>query len=98
MKVGNRDYFDTPEIFVLKRTARKTRLREIVITAMQEMCSDPQTKSDLQKLVRIRRKTFRQLLQELVQTGVIVKIGFGVKRSPFKYQLADQYRQCPTAG
>jgi predicted HTH transcriptional regulator len=87
------NYFDAPEVFLLKRTERKLRLGEIIITAMKELNTDPLTKSELQKLVKIRRKTFRRLLQELVRNGVIEKIGRGIKTHPFKYHLADRYKK-----
>ncbi len=85
--------FDTPEVFLLKGAERKLRLGEIIITTMKELNTDPLTKSELQKLVKIRRKTFRWLLQQLVRNGVIEKTGHGKKAHPFRYHLADRFKK-----
>jgi predicted HTH transcriptional regulator len=92
MIVGNGNFFTTADIFMLKRSERKPRLREIVIEAMRELNSNPLTKPELQKLVRIRKKTFTRMLRSLVESGVIERIGGGVKADPWKYQLAAHYR------
>lgn len=92
MIIGNANFFNSAEIFLLKRNERNPRLREIVIEAMRELNTNPLTKLELQKLVRIRKKTFTRLLRSMVDSGIIVKIGGGVKADPWKYVLAEHYR------
>lgn len=93
MLVGNGNWLDSPDLFLLNRNKRKDKLKDIVILAMQELNTSPMTKDQLCKLVRIRRKTFRHLLKRMVQSGVIEKIGGGVKTDPFKYRLAPHYQR-----
>jgi len=90
--VGNGGFFGTPDIFLIPRNQRKPRLREIVIEAMRELNTNPMTKPELQKLVRIRKKTFTRLLRSMVDSGIINRIGGGVKADPWKYVLADHYK------
>ena len=92
MIVGNGSIFTLADIFLLKRSERKPRLRDIVIEAMRELNTNPLTKPELQKLVRIRKKTFTRLLHSMVESGIIDRIGGGVKSNPWKYRLAEHYR------
>lgn len=80
------------ELFFLARNERRPRLRDVVIEAMRLLARGPMTKLELQKLVKIRRKTFIRLLAGLVQAGVVIRSGTGKRRDPFQYYLADQYR------
>ncbi|GIL17271.1 MAG: hypothetical protein BroJett040_10220 [Oligoflexia bacterium] len=80
------------DLFFLARNERKPRLRDIVIEAMRLLARGPLTKLELQKLVKIRRKTFIRLLAGLVQAGVVIRTGTGKRRDPFRYMLADHYR------
>lgn len=45
------------------------------------------TRDQLQKLSRIRRKRFIQVLRYLVDTGAVTKFGQGTKEDPFKFRL-----------
>ena len=81
------------ELFFLGRNERKPRLRDITIEAMRLLARGPMTKLELQKLVKIRRKTFIRLLAGLVQAGVIVRLGTGRRRDPYRYVLAEHYRR-----
>lgn len=92
MKMANfwTEHGDNP-MFNLKRTQRKPVLRDIFIESMRKLATKPLLKSELQELVRIRRKTFLQLLMVLMQAGVIVRSGDGTKGSPYRYVLADHY-------
>jgi hypothetical protein len=93
MLVGNGNWLDSPDLFLLNRNQRRDNLKDIIVLAMQDLNTNPMTKDQLCKLVRIRRKTFRHLLNRIVQSGVIEKIGGGVKTDPFKYRLALQYQR-----
>ncbi len=93
MVTGRANVFIHSDIFFLGRNERKPRLREIVIEAMRELNTNPLTKPELQKLVRIRKKTFTRLLRAMVESAIIVKVGGGVKADPWKYVLAERYRQ-----
>ncbi len=92
MIVGNGNIFTLTDIFLLKRSERKPRLRDIVVEAMRELNTNPLTKPDLQKLVRIRKKTFTRLLRSMIESGIIERIGGGVKADPWKYRLSERYR------
>ncbi len=92
MLVGNGNWLDSPELFLLPRNKRKDQLKEVVILAMQELNTNPLTKNELNVLVRIRRKTFRHLLQRMIASGIIERIGGGVKTDPFRYRLSSGYR------
>jgi len=81
------------DLFFLARNERKPRLRDIVIEAMRLLARGPLAKLELQKLVKIRRRTFIRLLAGLVQAGVIVRLGTGKRRDPFRYVLAEHYRR-----
>ena len=82
---------DNP-LFNLRRNDRKPRLRDIVIEAMRKLAPGPLVKSELQKLVRIRRKTFLKLLAGMVHADIVERSGSGTKGSPYKYVLAEHYR------
>lgn len=88
----NGSYFDRPECFNLNRNQRKDRLREIMIESMRLLNQLPLTKPDLQRLVRIRKKTFNKLLAALVAEGLILKLGGGVRLDPHKFILAEKFR------
>lgn len=45
------------------------------------------TRDQLQKLVKIRRRRFIQVLRYLVDTGSVIKFGQGTKEDPFRYRL-----------
>ncbi|OQW48545.1 MAG: hypothetical protein A4S09_13670 [Proteobacteria bacterium SG_bin7] len=47
------------------------------------------TRDQLQKLSRIRRKRFIQVLRYLVDTGTVIRTGEGTKESPFRYRLSS---------
>ncbi len=98
MVTGKANIFTNSDIFFLGRNERKPRLREIVIEAMRELNTNPLTKSELQKLVRIRKMTFTRLLRAMVESGIIVRAGGGVKADPWKYVLAEHYRQSQAEG
>lgn len=80
------------DLFFLGRNERKPRLRDITVEAMRVLAPKPLTKLELQKLVKIRRRTFIRLLAGLVQAGAVVRLGTGKKRDPFRYILADHHR------
>jgi hypothetical protein len=45
------------------------------------------TRDQLQKLTRIRRKRFIEVLRYLMHTRSVVRFGDGTKESPFRYRL-----------
>jgi DNA-binding HxlR family transcriptional regulator len=90
MITGRANIFSNSDIFFLGRNERKPLLRDIVIEAMRELNTNPLTKPELQKLVRIRKKTFTRLLRSMIESGIIERIGGGVKADPWKYQLSDR--------
>lgn len=85
------DEGDNP-LFNLGRNQRKPLLRDIIIEAMRKLAHKPLTKPELQKLVRIRRKTFLKYLAMLVEVGAINRLGTGTRNDPYRYVLAEHYR------
>lgn len=83
---------DYHPIFHLSRKSRKHQLIQIVIESLKRLAKGPVTKVELQKLVRIRKKTLLPILKHLIEIGYIVKTGQGSKGSPFLYHLANHYR------
>lgn len=45
------------------------------------------TRDQLQKLTRIRRKRFIEVLRFLMHTRSVVRFGEGTKESPFRYRI-----------
>lgn len=61
----------------------------IVIAILDLAHPGAPTRDQLQKLVRIRRRRFIQVLRYLVDTGAVIKFGQGTKQEgPFRYRLA----------
>lgn len=85
------NFFDSNyhPIFNLNRKQRKNQLVQITLESLKSRAEGPMTKPELQKLVKIRKKTFLPILKYLVEIGYVVKTGQGSKGSPFKYHLAD---------
>jgi hypothetical protein len=93
--------FKLPSIFdsgyhVLTLTRGRERREshfQIVIETLRVLYPQMPTRDQLQKTVRIRRTRFIKVLQYLVDTGTVVKVGTGTKRDAFRYRLADGYLQ-----
>ena len=59
-----------------------------IVTAILDLARPgAPTRDQLQKLVRIRRRRFIQVLRYLVDTGAVIKFGEGTKEDPFRYRL-----------
>ena len=90
------NFFDEEDdfhpIFHLNRKSRKHQLTQIVIQSFRLLAKGPVTKSELQKLVKIRKKTLLPILKHLVEIGYVVRTGVGAKGSPYKYHLAAHCR------
>ncbi|MCB0411732.1 MAG: hypothetical protein KDD22_04360 [Bdellovibrionales bacterium] len=84
------EHGDNP-LFDLRRNERRLALSRILLEAMKLLAVGPLTKEELQKLVRIRKKTFLKLLAQEIRIGTITRIGMGKKRHPFKYVLTEIY-------
>lgn len=92
MRIGSFWNEEDHPSFNLNRKSRKQHLIQIVIEAMKQLARGPLTKAELQKLVRIRKKTLLPILKHLVEIGYVVRTGEGAKGSPFRYFLADSCR------
>lgn len=92
MRIGSFWNNDDHPLFNLNRKSRKDQRIQIVIEALRRLAKGPLTKPELQKLVRIRKKTLLPILKYLLEIGAVTRTGQGTKGDPFKYQLADHYR------
>ncbi|MGE0761850.1 MAG: hypothetical protein AB7N80_01100 [Bdellovibrionales bacterium] len=88
------EHGDNP-LFALKRKKRKLVMRDILMEAMRLLTDKPLTRDELLKLVRFRKRTVMRYVKFLVEIGTIVRSGSGTKGSPFKYMLAEAYRNRP---
>ena len=83
----NTNFFDR-SLETLNRNERAPFLRQILLETMASPNYKPVTKPDLQKLARIRKKTFGRLLKDLISEGTINRISSGTKGDPHRYLLA----------
>ena len=82
------------EIINLRRSEnRKHAHHLIVIEFLKGMVGINPTRDQLQKLVRIRRRRFIQVLKYLINCGEVIKVGTGLKGDPFRYRLGEKYQR-----
>ncbi len=77
----------SPVLLLKKGAERRRLLRNIIVEALRAVAPQRPTARNLQKLCRIRRKTFLPLLKEMLERGIVVRHGSGTKCDPYKYQL-----------
>lgn len=84
--------FELPPVLTLRGKARRSQERQIIIAALQAVEPKAPTKTNLQRLSRLRRKKFLAVLRYLVDCGVVLKLRDGVKGDPHRYRLTQAYR------
>lgn len=80
-------------VMALKRGAdRRLYHRAIIVEVLRLIDPQAPTKGNLQRLTKIRRKSFLPLLRHLIECGFVCRIGTGTKGDPFRYRLREAHR------
>lgn len=71
----------------LEGAERRDQLPQIVVETLRAVAPRMPTSRNLQRLCRIRRKSFLRLLKQLVDCRSVTRVGGGNKGSPYRYHL-----------
>lgn len=75
-------------LLALPRGEERLRSHWRIVLAILHLASPHcPTRDQLQKLTRIRRKRFIEVLRYLMHTRSVVRSGQGTKEDPFRYRL-----------
>lgn len=88
-------YFDPEyDIFLItKRDERRHAHHLIIIGYLKGMVGLAPTRDELQAFVKIRRKRFIQVLNHLLKTEDVVRVGSGTKGDPYRYLVGPKNRE-----
>jgi hypothetical protein len=89
MSDQNNFWTKNPSLNLPRGKEKTAKYREIIVATLRSIAPTRPTKDELQRKAHIKRCRFVVILNELIESGTILREGMGTRGDQYRYRIAD---------